>query len=207
MKRIVCGVEGHGEVAALPNLVARVLGHLVATEWLVDVSPVRLPRSLYVDEGTGPHRGSPRADGLNKLAGLALARKANAVVLVVDADDDCAAKFGPHASAELSKRLPGRAVMACREFESWLLWSQPPAELRRLRLKPETLRDAKGGLARIVGEYSPTLHQLELTRKIDIASLRSLSDSFDKLVRDLALLVGKAAPPRRAQPGWAQHLS
>ena len=51
-------------------------------------------------------------------------------------------------------------------------------------------------LKRLVPRYKPTTHQLEVTRKIDIAKLRRASDSFDKLVRSLAAIF-EVAPPDR----------
>jgi hypothetical protein len=82
--------------------------------------------------------------------------------------------------------MRGVAVMAVREFETWLLLSLPAHALRAAGVKnPESKRDAKGALARIVDGYKPTTHQLELTRRIDIAALRERSRSFDKFVRSV----------------------
>ncbi len=55
-------------------------------------------------------------------------------------------------------------------------------------------RGAKGTMKKLVPDYSPTVHQLEETRRINIAFLRSRSQSFDKLVRCIASLCGVAAP-------------
>jgi hypothetical protein len=49
-------------------------------------------------------------------------------------------------------------------------------------------------MKKLVPDYSPTVHQLEETRRINIAFLRSRSQSFDKLVRCIASLCGVAAP-------------
>jgi hypothetical protein len=54
----------------------------------------------------------------------------------------------------------------------------------------EAIRDAKGRLAQHVKGYLPKLHQLELTRSLDVLAVWSLSDSFDKLVRTLGSICG-----------------
>ena len=41
--------------------------------------------------------------------------------MLVDADDDCPATFGPAATEIIRRRTAGAAVMAVREFETWLL--------------------------------------------------------------------------------------
>jgi hypothetical protein len=45
MKRLVCAVEGDGEVQAIPNLCARILLAVGATGWVVDKEPIRRNRS------------------------------------------------------------------------------------------------------------------------------------------------------------------
>lgn len=93
--------------------------------------------------------------------------------------------------------IPGEAVMAVREYETWLLYAFDDDELAAARItNPSRIRGAKEKLRRLVPGYKPTTHQLEITRKIDIRRLRRASDSFDKLVRSLATIFGVAAPER-----------
>ena len=40
-RRLVCIVEGQGEVAAIPNLCARILNHLGVSDWVVGRDPIR----------------------------------------------------------------------------------------------------------------------------------------------------------------------
>ncbi len=40
-RRLVCIVEGKGDVQAIPNLCSRILVHLSAHQWFVDKAPVR----------------------------------------------------------------------------------------------------------------------------------------------------------------------
>lgn len=190
MKRLHAVVEGHGEVEAVPALLFRVLDHLGRTSaWVVNRQVARLPRSLLVDQSVpGPER-PPRPDGLEKAIGLALANKADALVVLVDADDDCPASFGPPGTEIVERRIAGAAVMAVREFETWLLLTFPDSRLRAKAIHaPEAKRDAKGALRRLVPGYAPTTHQVEVVRRVDVARLRRRSMSFDKLVRDVEVM-------------------
>ena len=112
-----------------------------------------------------------------------------------DSDDDCPAAWGPEAKKILSRRAPGGAVMAVREFEAWLLISHLRAGALEGR-SLEQIRDAKGKLSRLVGGYTPTVHQRKLTERIDLDMVRMFSDSFDKLIRTLADLFEVGCPPR-----------
>jgi hypothetical protein len=196
MKRLVCIVEGKGEIAALPNLCARILLELEAWNWVVDPDPIRQPRSRLVDERvTSPRR--PIRDGTFHAAlELALhSRKPDGLLVLCDSDDDCPVAWGTSANGCIESRCRGTAVMIVREYETWLLHGlQQAADLSVAVI--ETKRDAKGLLRRFIPGYQPTLHQLRVTRELDIARCRARSDSFDKLVRDLAALTGVIAPPR-----------
>src|SRR5262249_35036747 len=121
----------------------------------------------------------------------------DAVLFVYDEDDARACVWGPHARTLIRARLPGEAVMIVREFESWLLWGQSDAALQAARIRsPDSKRGAKEALRRIVPNYLPTTHQLQLTRQLDIDRVWLKSDSFDKLMRALAALFDASLPPR-----------
>jgi hypothetical protein len=198
MKRLVCIVEGKGEKKALPNLCMRIFRQYLGTdEWVVDAEPIRQPRGKLVDESRkSPHRPC-HAEGLGNAIRLARQRKADAVLVLCDADDDCPVAWGPDAARALNTLLPGGAVMALREYETWLLFNFTDEQLVRAGApKPEAKRGAKEVLAKLVPGYLPTTHQLEQTRRLDIARVRSRSDSFDKLVRVLATLSGTVPPER-----------
>jgi hypothetical protein len=91
----------------------------------------------------------------------------------------------------------GDAVMIVREFEAWLLFAFNETERTKVgATSPERIRDAKGKLGRLVPKYKPSTHQLEITRKVDIAKLRLVSESFDKLVRSLGVIF-TVTPPER----------
>lgn len=196
-RRLVCIVEGKGEVEALPNLCSRVRDYLEAWSWFVDPQPVRQPRGSLVDERAPSPSRPCRADGVDRAVWLARARPADAVLLTVDSDDDCPAAWGPSAKEVANRIAPGEAVMVVREYEGWLLYAFSDAQLSAAGIEdPERIRGAKEKLRKLVPRYKPTTHQLEITQRLDLHRLRRASDSFDKLVRSLASLFGVPAPER-----------
>jgi len=83
MFRLTCVVEGHGEVNALPNLCSRIITYLGVSGWYVDSEPIRLPRSLLVDEGTSSPKRNCNKGGICRALGLAAARSADGVLTIV----------------------------------------------------------------------------------------------------------------------------
>lgn len=146
-----------------------------------------------------PRRGAAQ-DGLYRAVELARRRPANGVLVLCDQDDDCPAAWGSDARALIAPIVRGTAVMAVREYETWLLYSYPERALRARRITdPERKRDAKKLLQQLCPGYKPSTHQLRLTQGIDIARIRARSDSFDSLVRGLASVFGVSAPPRTGE--------
>jgi hypothetical protein len=199
MKRLACIVEGEGERLAFPRLCNRILfNYLQVSDWRVNEEAFRYPRGNLVDgKHPSPRRPCVRPE-LDRVVRLAQRLgKAQAVIVLCDADDDCPAVWGPDASTVITAILPGGAVMACREYEAWLLWSRPDGEREKAGLtSPEQLRDAKGAMTHFVRNYRPTAHQLAETQQLDITQVRARSDSFDKLVRTLASICGVEPLPR-----------
>jgi hypothetical protein len=199
VKRLVCIVEGEGEVNAIPNLCVRVLAHLGIDGWVVDPEPIRRKRSALVDARLPKPRRPCREDEVLKAMMLALRRPrpANAVLLLCDEDEDCAAVWGPDATRIMNRLGAGIAVMAVHEYESWLLLNRSDEELQAAGVAvPITGRGAKNTMRKLVPDYSPTVHQLQETRRINIAFLRERSPSFDKLVRSIVALCGTSVPPQ-----------
>jgi len=204
VKRLVCVGEGHGEVKALPRLCLSIRNYLNVVDWNIDPTIVRLPRADFVAPPVSKRRTTTcNAEALGKGIQLARMRPADAVLVVCDADDDCAVTWGKSVSAMTHYGVQVAAVMAVREYEAWLLWNMDDAKLKESGVTdPEKKRDAKGAMKLVVPGYAPTTHQLELTRKVDVERVRSRSRSFDKLVRSLAALFGVTPPARR----WAQPI-
>ncbi|MBL8753127.1 MAG: hypothetical protein JNK15_07480 [Planctomycetes bacterium] len=185
MKRLHVVVEGHGDVEAVPALAARVLHHLEREGWIVHRVASRIPRGRIV--GAGPAaQGRPLAAGLELAVGFARAARADALLVVVDADDDCPASFGPEAAQLVTQGIPASVVMAVREFETWLAMAVD-ASIRDERRR----RDGKGVLRKFMPGYKPTVHQAALAKKVDVAGLlKRQPRSFVKFVRDLDRLTG-----------------
>lgn len=195
-QRLVCIVEGKGEVAAVPSLCARILGELSVWDWFVDQVPIRQSRGHLVDERVRSSLRPARDGDFDRAIQLALrSRRADAVLVLCDSDDDCPAVWGPSAMQKLSAVCRGAAVMVQREYESWLLHGIPSFEALDAA-SIERRRDAKALLSRHRPGYLPTAHQLTLTREIDIRRCWARSDSFDKLVRSIAGIAGASVPAR-----------
>jgi hypothetical protein len=125
------------------------------------------------------------------------------VLVLLDADDDCPAEYGPLLLARAQAARPDKqvsVVLANREYEAWFLAAAPslagqfgfPAEFARPQ-NPEAPRDCKGLLpkARPKGQpYKETVDQAPLTSVFDLKMAREHSDSFDKFYREVSRLLG-----------------
>jgi hypothetical protein len=158
------------------------------------------------------HRGRLIAAGGIERAVDAMASKVGSVggvLVVLDADDDCAARLGP----ELLKRARQArtdtrvaVVLANREFEAWFLAAAPSLAGRQglpAQLDPpddaEAIRGAKEWLTRARTDghpYRPTIDQAALASSFDMTMARANSPSFGKLLREVNwLLVGEPGRP------------
>ena len=125
------------------------------------------------------------------------------MLVLLDADDDCPAEYGP---VLLARAQAARAdkqvsvVLANREFEAWFLASAPslagqfgfPAEFPGPH-NPEALRDCKGMLTRMRPKgqpYKETVDQAPITSVFDLKMARERSSSFDKFYREVSQLLG-----------------
>lgn len=187
INRLVCVVEGDGDAKAVPNLCSHIRNHLEAWDWFVDDEPVKQPRGKLVDESSPSPNRRAREDGLVRAVTLALRRPADAVLVLCDADRDCPAAWGPHANTLLRSVASGGAVMACVEYEAWLLCSIVGSATTGGR-PIEGIRNAKGELAKHFLGYKPAVHQLRLTQSMNLDLVWRHSESFDKLVRTLAAI-------------------
>lgn len=186
MKRLLLVTEGHGDVEAAPELAMRVLVHLGRHKrWHITKRSSRLPKGKLVDESTG----TAKAEGLQLAMEFAIRQSAAALLVLVDADDHCPATFGPTATKLLAARLPASAVMAVREFETWLALAHTNTPTRKV----ESKRDAKALLRVMQADYKPTVHQQRLAKAVDVEHLLSRdSDSFAKFCREIDRLTRAA---------------
>lgn len=189
-------VEGHGEEQAVPELVRRI-GLSLEPPVFPDVPrPIRTPKDRLKRPGE-----------LERAVRLA-AEKAGpvgAVLVLVDADEDCPAQLGPEllgrAMQQLSERPVGVVVARC-EYENWFLAAARSLAGRRDLADglappgdPEGIRGAKewlGDHMKASRRYSEVLDQPALTAMFSLDEARS-SDSFDKCFREVARLLRAAS--------------
>lgn len=187
-------VEGFGDVAAVPVLVRRLCGEGFPSLDLRIRKPYRATRYGLVRPGQ-------LENVLQVVAGKLPPPRA--ILVLLDADDDCPAELGP----DLAKRaaaarpdVPAGVVLAKREFEGWFLaaieslagYRGWPAGLGRID-DPESIRDAKKVLRNCRGgPYSPAVDQPALAQRFDIQQARR-ADSFDKCCREVQRLLQRVA--------------
>jgi hypothetical protein len=190
-RKIMCVVEGHGEVAALPILLRRIAARQAPNEYVECPRPIRVPRGRLL-----------KADELERAVTLAVRSIApvGSVLLLLDADDDCPAELGPRLLERIASVRAGvgvSAVLAKTEFEAWFI-----AAVRSLRgyrglpedieppPEPESIRGAKEWLSQHQRHrYSETLDQPAFAERMDLDLARS-TRSFEKLWRDVGRLLG-----------------
>lgn len=172
--RLVIVGEGHGEVRALANLVAR-----------VGSSAGVVPSTLF---GGGIHR-RPITDPASAVrAARLLAQGAGAVLLAADLDRRCprtVAPEWPDALRTASIGVPTALVLFHPEYETLALsvadqlaGRQVAGVTLRTPLEPLTAPEARSGTKEwiqrnLLPAYKPSTHQLALTQAMDIAQLRA----------------------------------
>lgn len=191
--KVGCVVEGHGEVEALPVLLRR-LGAKREPPVVVEVrKPVRLGRA----------KALTKPDELERAVALAAlnAGAGGAVLVLLDADDDCPAELGPRLLQRVRARVPATmpvsVVIAKREFESWFLAALPSLRGKRgirATVSPpadaEAVRGAKEKLGHCMErglKYRETVDQAALAAVVDL-EMAKRAPSFCKLVREFEAL-------------------
>lgn len=192
MPTIMPVVEGHGEVPSMRPLIFQVLAHLGSETPISVETPIRIPKSKLI-----------RNQELERAVRLASLRcgEDGLILVLVDADDDCAARLGKELE-ERGREVTAarvRVVLPVREYEAWLLASarslaglrgfpddlEPPDD-------PEAIGDAKGWLTEQLpsGEvYKETVDQPRLTSSLSVDdALRARS--FLKFYSEIANFVG-----------------
>lgn len=164
-------VEGHGETESLPVLVRRLCPNVqparpirVKRQRITD--PVELSRYLQIAESNIVDAGGK-----------------GAILLLLDADKDCAASLGPKFETQMAAVVPHRhvrCVLAVREFESWLVAGEQEAAT-----EDDDLRGTKGWLKTKYGLYSPTVDQPRLTASLNVELAKTRSRSLRRLLKVL----------------------
>lgn len=197
---LVCIVEGHGDVAAIPILIRRFATNLHYYD--LDVPrPIRCPKSKLIRSTGSVEINEYELDRVIRLAVSKLpSRQAGGILILLDADTMCPAKMGPgilQLAGSIRQDALIRIVVAKREYEAWLI-----AALESLRGQrgirndassppsPEEIPDPKGYLTGQMGSgrYSETLDQPALTALFDLSQAERC-DSFRKLQRELVSIL------------------
>ena len=180
-------VEGQGEENAVPGLVRRILWERL---YRYDIS------RLNAIPAKGKHN---LVSKFEQLIGYAIVENCDAVLVIVDADDECpleeAAKLVERAAA-LNLDIPVAIVYAKSEYETWFICSlsEDASEGMRARLgipesviapdNAESIRGAKEWLINNMPrglKYQETEHQDHLTYHIDLELVHGRSRSFRRL--------------------------
>ena len=194
-------VEGEGDKAAVPALVAKVrqaqgipLPHVPAAGVSV--------RQLHMDTARG-------REEVEKVCELYRNRpNVEALLITQDSDDSCPRDLAPEVAAwvrPLSLAFPVAVVLFYREYETLFLAGSASLQGKPLRGaadrpgipagavfvgNPEARRGAKGWVGERLGRrYVETIDQLAFTKTLDLAdtALQGLS-SFRRLISGLAFL-------------------
>ena len=189
-------VEGHGELSAVPELLRR----------LEVGKPIRAHRSYLVQKTS-----------LERYISLARMREANAVLILLDGDDDCPLELAPTLQAwakAAASPLAFEVVFATREYEAWFLGAieslrghRGMAHDSRSEEKPEDHRDAKRALQdkMVAGRfYVETSDQVALTAAFDMRSAYQSCRSFRHMVKAFGALATACQTAISSWPpeGW-----
>jgi hypothetical protein len=203
-----CIVEGEGDERALPLLVRRIASLLTPPVYVDFFVGKRAPRSALVQPG-----GIERAvEETVRVVG-----SQGALLMLLDADDDCPATLGPSLLRRAEMARPDcviSLVRAKREYEAWFLAAATslagvrglPSDLQSPS-NPEGIRGAKEWLrARLPrgNRYREVVDQPALTAMFDLEQARS-ADSFDKCYREIVRLLTVLTQPARHEGDQSQN--
>lgn len=200
-------VEGHGEVAAVPVLLRRLIDE--AEGWEVGVArPIRRTRRELATE-----------QGVARAVRLARARPdCGGILLLFDSDDDCPAELGPRVQAwasAASASMPCAVCMAHREYEAWFLATADSLRDHRAMStdatahpNPEGPRGAKEELEQrmAVDDYKESVHQAAFSKRMCLGDAFRRCRSFRKLVSSFGKLMGHMGqlPPTWPPQRWIE---
>ena len=185
-------VEGKGEVLAVPRLLHRILRERCGRHDVRVRPPYRLDRGHMTRADR--HQIAARIMALR----LAAFDGDRLLLVLFDADDDCAATIAPHLRRSLltvvvdgaGLRTDVSVVLAVREYEAWFLAASESLGGPAVSdTEIERIRDCKGFVRRRLpkrgNDYSETVDQAEMTARMDFGQAER-SASFRKLLRDIA---------------------
>lgn len=195
-RQILPIVEGQSEVESVPILLRRILDQMKIFSIQI-AKPWRVKRNKVVKEGELERAIQQGIQERNNIC---------AILVLLDADDDCPAELGP----QLLKRcktvtqLPASVILANKEMESWFLGGKE--SLRGVRgikgdatapLTPESIRGASERLSQNMEKgrrYVGPDDQPALVKYIDFLVTRQRCPSFEKFLRDVEYLIKSLVP-------------
>ena len=196
MFRISCIVEGDGDVMALPVLLRRAIYEIDPTFIYNIERPIRLDRAKFSKDNE-----------LNRAIQLAFLKTkgVGAILIVIDADDDCPFQLGPQILNRAEIFRPDatiKVVLANKEYKGWFLAGAAslagvkglPTDLLS-EVNAENIRDAKGWLQeRMNGNtnYRPTVDQPSFSMLFNMNDAVINSPSFSKFMRDVRAILDTA---------------
>ncbi|MBF2760778.1 MAG: DUF4276 family protein [Ectothiorhodospiraceae bacterium AqS1] len=192
---IVSIVEGHGEVASVPDLLHRISQEEYPGLLLKTPPPIRIPKAKMLQK-----RGIEK--GIALAAGIIGKENKGGILVLLDADNDCPVEKADILRKRAIESRPDqdiRIVLAKMEYEAWFLAAAESIfgkerieeDIRAMK-DPESIRDAKGWLKKRMSpglSYRETIHQKEFTKKFDMEMARKRSPSFEKFRRDIRDLI------------------
>lgn len=195
-RTIVCIIEGDGEVRAVPLLLRR-LAEARGIHDLVVPPPIRVHRDQFLR----------RSEEFERKLLLAVAKaQGGAVVVLLDADDDCPVILARDIEERARPFLHGatlQVVIPNREYEAWLLAAaESLAGKRGLREdivpppQPDDIRNCKGWLSERIpgGRYHEVSDQPALTALFDVELASGRSRSLRKMITTFESAIAVGGP-------------
>lgn len=189
-------VEGHWEVEALPILLRRLFQHYWPNIGLEVLRPIRQPRERLVRNIENSLTNSLKL-AVTKLRQLEQNAVSNAILVLCDADDDCAIEVAGRMRDVTSQWVAGHkiqisVVVAVRTYETWFagaaeslgrfldLSTPIPSNPEAAGCRKSWIESGLKGV-----KYSEAVDQPKMTAAFDIDLCRKRCSSFDKLVREV----------------------
>lgn len=188
-------VEGEGDERALPSLLNRIVEEFCTETFVTFIPPKVEPAGRIVKSDDDCLEKTVRTAAL-KLAQRQGPDIRRLILILIDAERQCAAQLGPELKRRAMSYAPGvevASVIAVDEYETWFV-AAAESLTEYIDIQPgevpenpeERLSKQKWIEDRIRGiKYSKTVDQQKFTKAMDLALCRSRAPSFDKLCREI----------------------
>jgi hypothetical protein len=180
--KVAAIVEGYGDVAAMPTLIAKAAAMFDKTD--IASNPIR----------AGEWAGLSRNGEFEKHLELAARRECDLILTVLDLDDGCPVENVALARQRIdnwrgTRSVRSEIVFLPREYETLFLLAPScfgTFDERLIPSNPDSIRGAKERIKPIIGRrYKETQDQLSFTKKVDTFELYHNSKTFRRLCKAL----------------------